>query len=215
MSPAANPTTPSVERWVGYDSNGFVSMPWRLGYVLAPMIEKNATTCVTGYQRSYDAYKRIIALEVVASRGVVRALARALRHGESVSFGQTDQQRTQSVWWGHGGLMIFEKKLPSGPTHALLLHPQAVATDLDPQKPVYAVAREEDPAHAYRILNAALSMPILPAWAPWLLETGERPELVFQLTSENLWGIEISPNMHTWAEIVREGLSKGALRWDS
>jgi len=216
MTPVTPAPAPTLDRWVSYDSNGFVAMPWRLGSVCAPMVKNDAIASTTGSQRDYESLERVIALEVVGSRGVVYALARMLRKGEPVTFASSaPRQHSRQVWWASGGLQIFEKKLPSGPTHALFLHPQAVAGDLNPHKPAYAIAREEDPMHVYRILNVAIPVPLLPAWVPWLIEAAERWELLFRLKSENLWGIEISPDIHGWAALVQKGLTSGKLQWDS
>jgi len=198
---------------VSYDSSGFVAMPWRIGSIVAPIPSENAP--LEPWQRKYDTYKRIIAMEVVGSHGVVRQLAKALRSGEHVSL-LGDHQSYRGVGWASGGLVPFYKRLPSGPTHALFLHPQTIPSELNPSKPVYAIGREEDPGHAYRMLNAALPIPLLPEWTSWLIAAGRDDNLVFDdLTSDGLWGIEIIPDVAQWAEIVRTGLTTGALQWTS
>lgn len=206
-------SNPLSARWVSYDTTGFVAMPWRLGSVTAP-IRDGAP--LDRWQRRYDHFQRLIALEVVGSHGAVHQLARALRNGEPVSLYDSDSnRRRRSVAWARGGLAPFYKRLPSGPTHALFLHPQALPGEADPRRPVYAVGREEDPAHAYRMLNAALPIPLLPAWTAWLLDKGRQEDLVFDLESDGLWALEIVPDIARWAEIVRNGLTTGALRWTS
>lgn len=203
------------ERWISYDTSGFTTMPWRLGSVEAPIRPKDGTPLEL-YQRQYEHFKRLIAVEVVGSHGVVRQLAKALRGGDRVSLHSNDPaRRFHSTAWAGGGLVAFYKRLPSGPTHALFLHPQAVIGELSPGKPVYAVSREEDLAHAYRMLNAALPIPILPAWTEWLLEQGRATHLVFDLDGAGLWALEIVPDVRQWAELVRNGLTTGALRWAS
>jgi hypothetical protein len=203
------------ERWISYDTSGFVAMPWRLGSVVAPITTKDGAA--SEVRQRHDArVEHLVALEVVGSHGVVRALAKALRGGERVSLYSNDPaHRYRSITWANGGLVTFYKRLPSGPTHALFLHPQAVIGEVSIHKPVYAVSREEDLPHAYRVLNAALPIPLLPAWTAWLLDTGRAANLVFDLEGTGLWALEIVPDVGQWAEIVREGLITGALQWAS
>lgn len=203
------------ERWVSYETSGFATMPWRLGSVVAPIRDKDGTPLELS-QRRYEHFQHLIAVEVVGSHGIVRQLARTLRGGDRVSLYSNDPaHRFRSVTWASGGLVSFYKRLPSGPTHALFLHPQAVIGELNPEKPVYAVSREEDLGHAYRILNAALPIPLLPTWTEWLLEYGRAANLVFELEGTSLWALEIVPDVGQWAELVRKGLTTGALRWVS
>ena len=203
------------ERWISYETSGFTTMPWRLGSVVAPIGPKDGTP-LDVWQRRYEHFQHLIALEVVGAHGVVRQLAKVLRGGDRVSLLSSDPaHRYQSTTWAPGGLVAFYKRLPSGPTHALFLHPQAVVGELNPEKPVYPVSREENLTHAYRVLNAALPIPILPAWTTWLLDKGRDAKLVFDLEGTGLWALEIVPDLAHWSVILRQGLIAGDLQWAS
>jgi hypothetical protein len=213
--PDPSPVIDTPARWISYETSGFATMPWRLGSVIAPIPPKDGTP-LDVWQRRHEHFRHLIAVEVVGAHGVVRQLAKALRSGERVSlFSNDPAHRYQSITWAGGGLVPFYKHLPSGPTHALFLHPQAVVGELNPENPVYAVNREEDLTHAYRMLNAALPIPVLPAWTAWLLDRGRAANLVFDLEGVGLWALELVPNVGQWAAIVRQGLTTKELRWAS
>jgi len=205
----------SPSRWLTYETSGFVAMPWRLGSVIAP-IPPADTAPVTESQRALHTFDRLIALELVGSQGVVRQVAATLRAGNRVGLYSADPGVPyKSIMWADGGLVPFYKRLPSGPVHALFLHPQAIPGELHPQKPVYAVARGEDQPHAYRMLDTALPIPLLPSWMPYVLEAGREIELIHELPGDGLWALEIIPDVGRWATLLRRGLTTGALRWDS
>jgi len=210
MSIGAGPS-----RWLTYETTGFATMPWRLGSVIAP-IAPTETASVTEPQRTSHAVDRLIALELVGSQGVVRQVAATLRAGNRVGLDSSDPHAAyKAIAWAEGGLVTFYKRLPSGPVHALFLHPQALPGDLQPEKPVYVVARGEDQTHAYRMLDAALPIPLLPSWMPYLLDAGRDTELVHELAGDGLWALEIVPDVARWATLLRRGLTTGALRWDA
>jgi len=215
MDSPARCAAPEVTRWVSYDSTGFVAMPWRLGSVLAPCGEPGDGTR-PAWRRDVESVQRLIALELVGSHGVVRQVARALRAGQRVTLHSSDHH-SHARWfpWAPGGVVPFYKRLPSGPVHALFLHPQAIPGELDPRKPVYCVARTDDLGHAYRMLNAAVSIPILPAWTSWLIARAQEgtTNLVLPLIGDGLCGLELVPDPTRWAALVREGLTRGALQW--
>jgi len=215
MDSPAPSAAPEVTRWMSYDSTGFVVMPWRLGSVLAPCGEPGDSPLPPG-RRESEAVQRLIALELVGATGVVRQVARALRAGQRVTLHSSDRHsRARWLPWAPGGVVPFYKRLPSGPVHALFLHPQAIPGELDPRKPVYCVARTEDLGHAYRMLNTALPIPILPAWTSWLIARAQEmpANLVRLLIGDGLWGLELVPDTAGWAALVREGLTQGALSW--
>lgn len=206
----------SVERWITYDSSGFSTPPWRLGTAMAPIasLAKTAETALTDHRRDYDVFTRLVALELVGTQGAVRHVSRVLRSGESIGLPSSAAGRVRGRHaheWAPGGLVPFIRKLPSGPVHALLLHPQAVPGHVDPAKPVYAISRHEDLGHAYRMLDRAIPIPILPDWTPWLISEGEAHRLVFRLTTEDLWAIEIVPDTNQWAALVTRGVQTGVL----
>ena len=110
-------------------------------------------------------------------------------------------------------MVTFIKRLPSGPSHIVMLHPQALPERLNPAKPVYVISRTKDDLdQAYRILNAALPIPMLPDWTRWLLARGRASNLVFDLETDGLWAIEIVPLLGRWTEIVQMGIETGALK---
>jgi len=210
MSIGAGPS-----RWLTYDTTGFVAMPWRLGSVIAPIAPAEAAP-VTESQRTLHTLDRLIAIELVGSQGVVRQVAATLRAGNRVGLYCSDPQVAyKSIAWADGGLVSFYKRLPSGPVHALFLHPQALPGELQSQKPVYAVARDTDQTHTYRMLDTALPIPLLPSWMPYLLDAGRETELIHELAGDGLWALEIVPDVGRWATLLRRGLTTGALRWDS
>ena len=206
-------TMRTPERWITYDTSGFSTFPWRLGSVVAPIPLKEKICCEMHWERHDRANTRLVALELVGAQGTLKYLAHHLRNADNNVTLVSNNAGSTYTRWASGGLVSFIKRLPSGPSHIVMLHPQALPERLNPERSVYAISRKNDDLdQAYRILNAALPVPMLPTWTPWLLDCGRERKLVFDLEADGLWAIEIVPVVDAWATIVRYGIQSGALQ---
>jgi len=208
MSAAAWATIPHSE----------VTSPWRLATAAAPFLPRGADPYATRTDSWPNEHMRLIALELVGPKASTDAVRRALKRGDDVLLGGDPTQNIPSrISWAPGGIAELARRLPSGQMHSLLLHPQSVISRLDPEGRIFLVdsGDRHDPEHAYAVLSAALPLPLLPAWAPWLLEQGLCQGLVVKLPASGFAAAEIIPDIDGWATLIQSGLQERILECGS
>jgi hypothetical protein len=207
----------STGAWVSVPHSD-ITAPWRLATAAAPFLpmgaDPYADPYVDGRHRFPDERMRLVALELVGPKASADAIRRALKRGEDVALGGGPTRNIPSrIGWAPGGIVELARRLPSGQTHALLLHPQAALTRLDPEGRIFLIdsGTHHDPEHAYAVLSAALPLPVLPAWAPWLLDQGRHEGLVVTLPAHGFAAAEIIADVDRWAALIQAGLRRKAL----
>jgi hypothetical protein len=203
----------TADAWVSVPSSD-LSAPWRLAAAAAPFLPRGGDPDPRNPHSWGNEHLRLIALEMVGPRSATDAVRRALRRGDWVSLGGASTPRLpRRAQWAPGGLVEFARRLPSGQMHALLLHPQATLTRLDPEGRIFLIdsGTRHDPEHAHAVLSAALPLPGLPAWAPWLLDQGRHEGLVITLPAHGFAAAEIIADVDRWAALIQAGLRRKAL----
>jgi hypothetical protein len=204
----------TADAWVSVPSSD-LSAPWRLAAAAAPFLPRGGDPDPRNPHSWGNEHLRLIALEMVGPRSATDAVRRALRRGDWVSLGGASTPRLpRRAQWAPGGLVEFARRLPSGQMHALLLHPQATLSRVDPEGRAFLIDRGDrhDPEHTYAVLGAALPLPILPEWTAWLADRGASAGLLARLPSHRCAASEVVLDIDAWAALIQSGIRSGILR---
>ncbi|MCB8944527.1 MAG: DUF2958 domain-containing protein [Ardenticatenaceae bacterium] len=117
----------------------------------------------------------------------------------------------------------LEKNLPCGYRELWLIHKQASFTEMTPAAPVFFVTNllAENQTSLpysdfYRMLDKALSIPLLAEWAEFLWQAGSVERLLWEIPKSHCFGTrawKVLTDADRWGEIVSNGLANGRIRF--
>ncbi|MGB1251146.1 MAG: hypothetical protein ACPG8W_11065 [Candidatus Promineifilaceae bacterium] len=108
--------------------------------------------------------------------------------------------------------------LPSGLVDWCLIHHQAAAQTVKPDRPFYVFTKStsQRPEQFFAILDAGLDVPLLSVWQDFLWHTGRHCKLI-ESADPNPYGMaawRINPDQAQWATLISQGLQDQFISFD-
>ncbi|MCB0581865.1 MAG: hypothetical protein KDD10_21475 [Phaeodactylibacter sp.] len=155
----------------------------------------------------------IVALQMLGSEQAVKSNWAALMGGGKINWINSVLVKLN----GSRDHITLRQTLPCGWLELWLIHKQASAQLLNPERPFYFLhdATNQPVAHTFFILlNKALQTPMLPDWTEYLWTTGRSEHLIRIVTNYNSRGRaawRIIPDTGAWNTIITHGLQNGRI----
>ncbi len=150
-----------------------------------------------------------IYLSLVGYRTAVRGVWAALMDNRAIEIGGQLLRRAEGAYVSRT-VQLTE----SGLDHMVLLHHQAVLTQVEPGKSFYILnATDEPPTERFvAMLDRATPVPVVLTWAADLWKQGIKNKLIEPLADTR--GVEawrVSADSELWLALVAKGIERGAL----
>ncbi len=164
--------------------------------------------CV-GYAIDADTDDHVIYLSLVGYRTAVRGVWAALLERHALEIGGQLFRRAEGAYL-HRAVLLPETNLE----HMVLLHHQAVVSQLEPNQVFYLLNATKEPPFGrfLAMLNRAVAAPMLPAWAEWLWREGKKKQLIAALgTTRGTYSWRVQADDADWLDMIQHGLHSGHL----
>jgi hypothetical protein len=168
--------------------------------------------CV-GYAIDTDADDHVIYLSMVGYRTAVRGVWAALLENHALEIAGQLFRRAEGTYL-HRSVPLPETNLE----HMVLLHHQAAVSQVEPNQLCYLLNESGEPPYArfFAMLNRAVAAPMLPEWAGWLWQEGEKEGLIQSLTATRGTNARrVQADEAEWLALIQSGVRSGKLTSDN